>query len=245
MTARPTWAYDNLLGRPSSLLVQAARLALPGAARVGRQVPAYAEAWRASNVRALAADGPLWVVLGDSMSQGIGASAWDAGWVQRVAARVRVDDRPLRVVNLAVSGARAHDVLERQVPALDALHDRGHEPALVTLLAGANDVGRRSRRALLPDTFARLLAAVPDGTVVAPMPQPLRAAREVNALVEGARLTRRMVVTPLGGGPSSWRGRLAEDHFHPNDRGYEGIAQMFLGVLAEVPGVTVEDHAPG
>ena len=34
---------------------------------------------------ALAADGPLWVAVGDSMSQGIGASAPDRGWVGQLA----------------------------------------------------------------------------------------------------------------------------------------------------------------
>jgi hypothetical protein len=45
------------------------------------EVEQYAAAWQAHNDAASAADGPLWVVLGDSAAQGVGASAYDRGWV--------------------------------------------------------------------------------------------------------------------------------------------------------------------
>lgn len=61
---------------------------LPSVARTARQVERYAEAWEASNARALAAEGPLWVVLGDSAAQGVGASSYDRGWVGLVLPRL-------------------------------------------------------------------------------------------------------------------------------------------------------------
>jgi lysophospholipase L1-like esterase len=33
-------------------------------------------------------------------------------------------------------------------------------------------------------------------------------------------------------GPPSWRGKLAEDHFHPNNAGYAGIADAFYEKIA-------------
>ncbi len=51
---------------------------LPGAAARRLQVVEFAAAWRESNEAALSTVGPLWVALGDSTGQGIGASAWDA-----------------------------------------------------------------------------------------------------------------------------------------------------------------------
>ena len=39
---------------------------LPSVARTAQQVERHAAAWDASNARALAAEGPLWVVPGDS-----------------------------------------------------------------------------------------------------------------------------------------------------------------------------------
>ncbi|MCW2816909.1 MAG: GDSL-like Lipase/Acylhydrolase, partial [Nocardioides sp.] len=34
-------------------------------------------------------------------------------------------------------------------------------------------------------------------------------------------------------GPSSWRGRLAADKFHPNDAGYAAIADVFAPVVRQ------------
>ena len=50
---------------------------LPGVADVCSQVDPYASAWRAHNVDTLPRPGRRWVVLGDSMSQSIGATAYD------------------------------------------------------------------------------------------------------------------------------------------------------------------------
>src|SRR4051812_30383533 len=54
---------------------------LPGAIGVAGQVPIYAGAWQRDNELANTGGRPLWVVLGDSLSQGIGASTHRNGWV--------------------------------------------------------------------------------------------------------------------------------------------------------------------
>ena len=35
-------------------------------------------------------------------------------------------------------------------------------------------------------------------------------------------------------GPTSWRGRLAADHFHPNDAGYSAMADAIEPTLRAV-----------
>ncbi|HEY5360341.1 MAG TPA: SGNH/GDSL hydrolase family protein [Streptosporangiaceae bacterium] len=145
--------YPNLSSRPPGPFVRAAGLALPGVRKVQAQVSSYAAAWQHSNAAALGAAGPLWVALGDSMTLGIGASAPDQGWVGQLGRRLTRDGEHYRIVNLAFSGARATDVLDRQLPTLRRLPQR---PDLVPVLIGSNDTVRRSYRAALPTAYALL-----------------------------------------------------------------------------------------
>ena len=79
--------YSNLSGRPPGPVLSVAARLLPGVREVQAQVEPYARAWEEHNRAAVQADGPLWVVLGDSMAQGIGASAYDRGWPGQLADR--------------------------------------------------------------------------------------------------------------------------------------------------------------
>ena len=80
----------------------------------------YRRYWEESNERARRADGPLWVAVGDSTAQGIGASAPDRGYVGQLLARLRDEQhRPWRVVNLSATGARIVDVAREQVPRIN------------------------------------------------------------------------------------------------------------------------------
>ena len=139
--------------------------------------------------------------------------------------RLAEDGTPFGVVNLGVSGARTAEVLDRQLPALAEL-----EPALVTLMIGSNDLMRRRYRAGLAERFAEILQRLPAGTVVTTLPNPSRTAAAVNTLIERAARPRGLVVAELRDPrTSSWRGRLAADHFHPNDRGYAALADVLAG----------------
>lgn len=218
--------YANETGRPPGRLLRAAARVLPGVASVRAQFEPYAAAWQEANRAALRGTGRRWVVLGDSMSLGIGASGPFEGWVGQLSRRLDPGlDPGLDVLNLAASGARTPDLLDQQLPAWRAA---GPAPAgeLVTVLIGSNDLLNRAARDALPEAFGRLLAALPDGAVVATLPQPRRAAQAVNARIE-ADSARLRVVDLRVSGPQSWRGRLAADHFHPNDLGYAGLADAF------------------
>ncbi|MGK3207921.1 SGNH/GDSL hydrolase family protein [Amycolatopsis sp. MEPSY49] len=207
----PTW---------TSRVLDAAAVVLPGIGRVRAQKEPFARAWEEAGRAALASGRPLWVALGDSMTQGIGADTVAGGWVPQLNARLGA---PFAVLNLSASGARVADVLEDQLPRLPA------QAALVTVLVGANDMLTRSRRHGVADRFARLLAELPPGrSVVATLPRRTAAAREVNALIDTAAAQGRVRVADLRGpalGPI--RGTLADDWFHPNEVGYARIAGLF------------------
>ena len=208
--------YSNLSGRRPGLFLRTAGLVSRGVRDVQAQVAPYAAWWEQQNRAALTADGPLWVVLGDSMSQGIGASAPDRGWVGEVRDRL-----PHRVVNLSVSGGLIRDVIDRQLPALRSLEV---VPDLVTVMIGSNDLFNRRQSGLLETHAAELVEVLPDGAVVASLPQPRRAARAFNdAVVDTGRFRLAEFRDPR---LRSWSGRLAADRFHPNDAGYAAMAQI-------------------
>jgi lysophospholipase L1-like esterase len=193
---------------------------VPGIGRVRAQNEPFARAWAAANRVALDSGRPLWVALGDSMTQGIGAHDVEGGWVPRLNARL---GEPFAVVNLSASGARVQDVLEDQLPRLPAA------PALVTVLVGANDMLTPARRRDVPARFAVVLDRLPPGrSVVATLPQGNAEASAVNALLDRAGAEGRIDVADLRGpamGPL--RGSLADDWFHPNDVGYTRMAGIF------------------
>lgn len=222
----PEW--DTSTGRTPGPLMRALYAGLPGVRRVRDQVDPYAEAWREHSMRAVREPGRRWIVLGDSMSQGIGATSYDAGWVGQLATRLELDGQPLRVVNLSATGARVPDVVERQLPAMASLPDADPDAGatLVTVMVGSNDLfGGRSARALLPGAMAELVDRLPGGAVVTTLPQPSRVAVLANRPIEMAGTAGTIRVADLRvTGPTSWRGRLAEDWFHPNDDGYAALA---------------------
>ena len=191
----------------------------------------FAQAWQAANAEALQMTGPLWVALGDSMSQGIGARDISGGWVGQLHTRMTAAGRDFRLVNLSRTGARVHDVLGDQLPQLREL-----EPDLITVLVGANDMLRRNRRAAAVRDFRELIADLPAGrTVLATLPRRNKHALAINALVDDAVAGGRVRVADMRGRTlASLRGTRAEDHFHPNERGYAGIADAFASAIGLV-----------
>ncbi len=217
---------------------------LPGAAARRVQTATFAAEWELANTEALAADGPLWVVLGDSTSQGIGASTRDGGYVLRVLERLRSDGRPWRVVNLSKTGARAADVLGRQLPALAEIAERT-PPELVSVAIGSNDLVHRT--ADLHAALRKIAARLPAGALIATMPHGLRppVAQQMNALVadEAARHGLRVADLWSRTGPP-WRDKYSADFFHPNDRGYGDWTAAFLDALDRPVEQSAAQQAP-
>lgn len=226
--------YTNRTGRPPGRSLRALGVVLPGIARVRAQAEPYADAWLERTRAAAVAPGRRWVVLGDSMSQAIGATGPDRGWVDQLLGRLGDAGDDLRVVNLSATGARVPDVLDQQLPAWAALPpSRSPLPDLVTVMIGSNDLFSGARhRARLPGAMAELVTRLPAGSVVTTLPQPRAAARQANRHLDEAALRGHLRVVDLRtDGPSSWRGRLAADFFHPNEAGYAAITDAFEPVV--------------
>jgi acyl-CoA thioesterase-1 len=213
-----------------------ARAVLPGVRQVHAQVAPYAKAWDLANETALTGEGPLWVVLGDSTAQGIGAPSYDQGYVGQL--RTVLDEHssaPWRVLNLSKSGARAADVIETQLPRLEALE---HPPELVTCAIGANDMIPTPLEEVI-SSMREIMRRLPKGAVIATIPQGLRPppAMAVNELIRSEAPEAGLVVADVWAhtGPP-WRGNYAADGFHPGLTGYGNWAKAFAEALAAAPG---------
>jgi lysophospholipase L1-like esterase len=219
-----TFSYSNLSGRPASFVLKLLARILPGVRKVENEIAPYAAAWHEHNLAALASTDPLWVVLGDSLSQGVGASSIAQSWVLQAQRQLAAEGRKFRIINLSVSGASVADVLDRQVPALNGL---AAVPAMVSVLIGSNDVIHHDLRVALLDHYRTLVAAVPPNTFVLLPDRANGIFGEISQLVAGSGRTATVHAVT-----AHLSGRLrAEDHFHFNDDGYADVANDFVAAV--------------
>ncbi|HZB51563.1 MAG TPA: SGNH/GDSL hydrolase family protein, partial [Mycobacteriales bacterium] len=205
----------------------------------------FAEHWERHNERALRRAGPLWVALGDSAAQGLGAWHPDGGYVSQACAELRRrTGEPWRVVNWSRSGATTADLLVDQLPRLAELP---RPPDLVTCGTGANDLLRYPLprvRAL----FRSLLAEVPDTAVIldVPLPHgrwgvgPLAApyVARLNTTIHAAAAARGLPVAYVSQHfTRPWAGKFGPDDFHPNQDGYRLWSDAVLAAVPPARGV--------
>jgi acyl-CoA thioesterase I len=197
----------------------------------------FASHWQAHNDQVLAEPGPLWVVLGDSTAQGLGALSPEGGYVGQVRTELRRrTGRPWRVLNLSVSGALTRDVLHGQLPRLPA------GPDLVTCGIGVNDVLYTAPTKLFGD-LRTLIGAIPDGTVMLDLPLPagiwgilgrisVPYVARINRTIHEAARARGLPVAEVSGHfLPPWRGKFASDCFHPSQHGYRDWSRALLAAI--------------
>ena len=178
------------------------------------------------------AGGLVYVALGDSAAQGVGATRPERGYVGLLAEQVRkATGQPVQVVNLSVSGAKVADVVAEQLPQLD-----GFAPDLVTVAIGGNDVRGYDRERFAADVD-RLVAGLPVGTFVADVPYFMHGRWETDSaeaagIVREAARAAGLVVVPLndelrGEGLQAMLTQTSADLFHPDDDGHAVWARAF------------------
>ena len=223
------WRRHPFLAGTAGLLALVLAVVLVRAVGVQQSVERARDYWSAPQGDP---GGLLYVALGDSAAQGVGASSPDKGYVGLLAERLRDSTgRPVQVVNLSVPGARVADVVEQQLPQLAGL-----EPDLVTVAIGGNDVRRYETDRFAADVD-RLVAGLPPGTYVADVPYFMHGRWETDSAqaagtIRTAAAGAGMVVVPLNDRlrAEGLRGMFTQtsgDLFHPNDRGYEVWADAF------------------
>ena len=176
--------------------------------------------------------GILYVALGDSTAQGIGASGPDKGYVGLIADRLRTaKGRPVQVINLSRTGARVDDVVADQLPKLAGL-----TPDVVTVAVGGNDIRHYDAVRFRSDVDA-LIAGLPAGAVVGDVPWFMhggtgRDSAEAAEYVTQVAESRGLPVAGLHEAMQrrGWASMLTDfsaDWFHPSNRGYRIWADAF------------------
>ncbi|BDZ55454.1 SGNH/GDSL hydrolase family protein [Agromyces marinus] len=174
----------------------------------------------------------LYVALGDSAAQGIGASRPDRSYVGVLARDIRrTTGRSVRVVNLSVSGATVDLAVRDQLPKLAKLR-----PDVMTVAIGANDIAEWDEAAF-EGGIRSVFAALPPHALVADLPyfyfpRNERKVAVANRIVRAVAAEHGLTVVPLHD-ETRYQGlrrmftHFAMDWFHPNDHGYRVWAAAF------------------
>jgi acyl-CoA thioesterase-1 len=211
---------------------------------VRASIGSYREYWNGRAGETRGSGDFIYVALGDSTAQGIGASAPEKGYVGRLAGMIEsTTGRTVRVINLSVSGATVRDLIDVQLPRLDNL-----PPAdLVTVSIGANDLAGSDPKTF-EASFDDALRSLPKGTVVATMPafggrksglkqKAADYARLMDGSIAASGLTKADVHVATTGLPLKG---YAADLFHPSDFAYGLWADAFWQAV----GPTLHRPAP-
>jgi lysophospholipase L1-like esterase len=175
----------------------------------------------------------LYVAIGDSAAQGIGASRPHRSYVGVIAKHIRSRiPGTLRVVNLGISGATVRIAIEKELPRLAKLR-----PDILTVSIGANDMTNFDP-ARFKSEMDELFAALPRHAIVADLPTfyflpAEKKVRVANAMLRSVAEKHGLTVVPLHAtmrrqGIWGVASQFAGDLFHPNDRGYRVWASAFL-----------------
>jgi len=221
-----------LVPLPISAGMRALSLIAPSVRSVMSQIGPFTAWWDAHNRESALMDGPLLVAIGDSTAIGIGADEPGQSYVGNLVARLRHhDQQPWRVINLALSGAKIRDALDRQIPVLNTLDaDR------VVCCIGSNDVvwGRvGSESSMLGPELSELVHALPLSTLMATVAGRSSRARFANETLANELETLGTEPVDVWSVPGpAIRERIAIDRFHPNAIGYDLMARAFAERLS-------------
>lgn len=212
------------------------------------QIDSNRHYWTTSNALPATDDQLIYVALGDSTAQGIGAGDPKKSYPYLVKDWLEKETgRSVKLINLSVSGAKVADVQKYQLAELYHL-PKSH---VVTVSVGANDIAT-----FRADDFEKqmdeVVRALPRESYVATLPaftgrakkQDWKCVQANKFLVPMLATTNHHLVnlykaTSANKGP--WY--FAADWFHPNARAYRVWAKAFEIVMAErIPELLVEKH---
>ena len=198
--------------------------------RLTNAIPEHSDWWKSQRDR----EGELlYVAIGDSAAQGIGASRPGRSYVGAVAAHIRATTgTTVKVVNLGISGATVRIALDKELRHLAKL-----APDVVTVSIGANDIPTFDA-ARFERELDELYAQLPKHAIVADLPTfyflpAERMVRAANLILRRVAAKHGLAVAPLHErmrrqGLWGVTTQFAGDLFHPNDRGYRVWASAFL-----------------
>ena len=206
-------------------------LAVFMAARLGElytQLARYQKYWLKSNLVPVDPDDFVYVALGDSAAQGVGASEPLKGYAGLIADELqKQEEKQVKLINLSKSGAKVADVAQTQLPLYEQFKLKNKH--VITIEIGANDI-----LSFDPEKFKsemnELMSRLPEGTVISDIPSfaGSRYAKYESRVLEANGIINQLAARH-GFNPAQLHKRVAENHglrtfaadfFHPSDYGY-------------------------
>lgn len=207
---------------------------------LGLSVARFTTYWKDVAAKPVPKDALVYVALGDSAAQGVGATSAQRGYVGQFAKRLsKKQNRPVRIINLSKSGARIQDVTKDQLPLL-----KEYKADVVTLDIGGNDIAGFDATKFKKE-FTELISKLPSNTLVADVPYfggrtqlPFfgsgKAEKDVltaNQIITQTALNTSVIIVPMHAATKTHNGRriwnYAPDYFHPNNLGYRAWTEAF------------------
>ncbi len=234
----------ELTSRKPGLTVTIAGSVSAGVKKVADQIVPYTEFWsetnqdlatRSATPESLAPN--LLIFIGDSSALGVGASTPENGYVRLVRDFVAgsTGDQ-CEVLVLARSGAKVSEGLDEFLPvAAEVLefwskHKAG--TARIISCIGSNDIFWSLSLKRLQRQLDSLVGELPAGSLVATLAGGSPRAFACNAHLKKVTAENNLkVVEPWRNDLSGALSRIAEDKFHPNDYGYQRMADAFCEAL--------------
>lgn len=204
------------------------------------QLARYQSYWDRQNKLPSANEEILYVALGDSTAQAIGASHPSNGYVGIISKELATKhNQSVKTVNLSKSGAKIQDVLDTQIPALNSL--KVNENTIITIEIGANDmISFNSEQ--FDAQMDELMGALPKQTIMSDIPyfggsrfkgkEP--DVETANKIMYRLADKHDIRLVPLHEKVKQNSGvtTLATDLFHPSNKGYrENWAPVFMEQL--------------
>lgn len=214
---------------------------------MANQIEPYTDFWSASNQElssrssipeSLAEN--LLIFIGDSSALGVGASKPENSYVRLVQDFVvGSTGKPCDVLVLARSGAKVSEGIEEFLPiAKDAIDFWAeHKTGVVKMISciGSNDIFWSLSLSGLQKQLDSLVMELPSGSLVATLAGGSPRAFACNAHLKKITAENGMqVVEPWRNNIKGALSRIAEDKFHPNDYGYQRMADAFCEALGSV-----------
>jgi lysophospholipase L1-like esterase len=187
----------------------------------------------------------IYVALGDSLVEGVGASHPNNNFVSKLS-QLLSKDYQVKTINLGKNGSTSSDLLEKQIPEVLKI-----KPNLVTLTIGANDIRRNHSIKtfshnlniilnLLKSTDSQIaITTLPDIAKVPAIPKILKwyvryRTLQFNKIIESVAQDNQLIVCDLYH-PSrllaNFDRYIAEDNLHLSDEGYNLWANYLFGIL--------------
>lgn len=200
----------------------------------------FTKYWKQKNAKPTPKNALIYVALGDSAAQGVGAYTADKGYVGQFAERLQSkENRPVKIVNLSKSGAKIQDVINDQIPELNKI-----KADVITLDIGGNDIAVFDAKKFRAE-YTNLVSMLPDNTLVAEVPYfggrtqlplfgsglPEQSVLIANKIIGDATRGGSVILVPLHNISKERNGRriwnYAPDYFHPSSLGYRAWTDAF------------------